>query len=169
MAFSGRVSVLVSKELQTLLSATRELDKDVNAQIRKQTRIVVEPVWKEAVRANVTNRFQTRVLGDTARVAVSDSNVMLRSAGVGKLANGTAIPGIAAAAEFGANRDSTRTVVSKLGKSYTRHTKRQLKMPRRGGYVVFPAAREVIPRIVSLWISTAVRTMHETFEKGGAR
>ena len=32
------------------------------------------------------------------------------------------------------------------------------------GYVVYPAAAEAIPRIASLWVQTAVRTLHELVE-----
>lgn len=168
MGSSGRISLLLSSPLATLVQAVRGLDKELTAQIRKQTRTVVEPVWKEAVRGRVTDRMQTRVLADTARVAVSDSNVMLRSGGIGKMSNGTPIASIALPVEFGADRTATRQVLSKTGKSYTRHTKAQFRPPRRNGYVVFPAAREVIPRLASLWVQTTVRTIHEVFEKGGA-
>lgn len=169
MASSGRISVLVSKELQTLLSAVREIPKDVAAEIRKQTKTSAAPIWSESIRGHTVSRMQVRVLSDTARVAVSDSNVMLKSGAVGKMQDGTPVSLLASGTEFGANRNSTTTVLSKTGKSYTRRTKGQFKLPRRGGYVVYPAARDSIPRLASLWVSTAIRTIHEAFEKGGAR
>lgn len=168
-AGSGRISVLVSKELQTLLSATRSLPSEVNKQIRKHTRIVIEPVWKETVRSNVVDRLQTRALSDTSRVAVSDSQVTLKAGGIGQLSSGTPIPQIARAAEFGADPNFTRTVTNAQGTTFKRRTRRQFNLPRARGYVVYPAAREVIPRAVSLWVQTALRTIHETFESGGAR
>lgn len=169
MAFSGRISVLVSKELQALLGAVRELPREVNQQIRKQTRPMVEPVWQESVRANVSDAPETRVLADTARAAVSDSNVMLRSGGIGKSKNGTPNYLRALPTEFGADRNATTSVTNRKGTTFQRHTKRQFKFPRSRGYVVYPAAREVIPRIASLWAQTAARAVHEMFEKGGAR
>lgn len=168
MAKSGRISVLVSDELQTLLFAIRELPREVNAQIRKETRKVVEDVWKEAVRSNVTDRLQTRVLADTARVSVSDSNVLLRSGGIGKTKTGTPNSQLAYAVEFGADPRFTRTVTSSRGRPYKRRTKAQFELPRSRGYVVYPAARGVIPRIASLWVQTALRTIHENLERGGA-
>ena len=57
MAGSGRISVLVSNEMRTLLLAIRELPADLNREIRKHTKIVVEPVWQEAVRGNVVDRL----------------------------------------------------------------------------------------------------------------
>jgi hypothetical protein len=164
----GRISLLVSKELQTLAQAIRGLDKEMSAQLRKHTKLVVGPVWQESVRGNVTNRLQTRVLSDSATVAVSDQNVMLRSGGIGRLSSGLPKSEIAFAAEFGANRDSTEEVVSSKGKRYQRHTRRQFKYARPRGYVVYPAASEIIPRIASLWVQTMLRTTHEKFEEGGA-
>ena len=165
---SGRISLLVSKELQTLLSAIRTLPAEVNAVIRRSTKTEAEPMWREAVRGNVTTRLETRVLSDTARVAVTDSNVLLRSGTVGQLGNGTPIPVVAAATEYGA--DPTKQIMSrsKAGNPYTRRRGRQFKLPRTGGHVVGPAARNVIPRIGRLWFQIAVRTTHEKFEEGGA-
>ena len=168
MTSSGRISLLVSKDLATLVQAVRGLDREVAAQLRKHTRVVVEPVWQEAVRGQVSDRAQTRILSDTARAAVSDSNVTLKSGGTGKT-HGTPNSVLARGEEFGADRTFTKTLVSKTGKSYKRRTKAQFRLPRSRGYVVYPAAREVIPRIASLWVQTAVRTVHEVFEKGGAR
>lgn len=168
MAGSGRISVLVSKELMTLTQALRGMEPEMRAQIRKHTRPVAEPVWQEAVRGNVTDRLQTRVLSDTARVSVSDQNVMLKSASMGKV-HGVPASVLSRGAEFGADPDKV-IKTSRKGKPYTRRRGRQFKLPRSRGYVVYPAAREVIPRIASLWIQTAIRTMHEVLEqKGGVR
>jgi len=168
-AGSGRISVLVSKELQTLLSATRELPASVNKLIRKHTRIVIEPVWREAVRGNVMDRLQTRTLADTARVAVADSQVTLKAGGIGQLSSGTPIPLVAKAVEFGGDANFTRSVTNAQGTTYKRRTKRQFNLPRARGYVVYPAARQVIPRAASLWVQTAVRTIHELLEAAGVR
>ena len=143
----------------------RGLDAEVREQIRKQTKLVAEPVWQEEVRAQVTDRMQTRVLSDSARVSTSDQNVMLRSGGVGKTGN-TPNSVLAAGVEFGADRNSTSTVRGNNG-TYKRHARRQFKLPRRRGYVVYPAARNIIPRLASLWVQTTVRTIHEALEKGG--
>jgi hypothetical protein len=169
MAGSGRISVLASKELQTLSQALRGLDRELAAQIRAQTRKMAEPEWQEAVRGNVVDRLQTRVLSDTARASVSDQNVMLRSGGIGKMSDGTPKASLAFGAEFGADRNAQSTVVNRQGTRYQRHARKQFRLPRRGGYVVFPAARNIIPRIASLWVQTAVRTLHEQLEKGGVK
>lgn len=169
MAGSGRISVLVSRDLMVLTQAVRQMEPEMRKQIRAHTKPVVEPVWREAVRANVSDRLETRVLSDTARVSVSDQNVILKSATVGKV-GGVPASVLAPGTEFGANPDKQIRSKTRAGRTYTRRRGRQFKLPRSRGYVVYPAAREVIPRIASLWLQTAIRTMHEVLEqKGGVR
>lgn len=165
MASSGRISVLVSKELQTLMFAFRELPKEVTAQVRKHTKAAADPIWQESVRGHVVDRIQTRVLADTARVAVSDQNVMLKSGGIGTMSTGVPKSELAYAVEFGADPNKQIRSRSKSGTPYSRRRGRQFNLPRSRGYVVYPAARDSIPRLTALWIQTAVRTVHEMLEK----
>ena len=169
VASSGRISLLVSKDLQTLLSAIREIPREVAAEIRKHTKVNADPIWQESVRGHTVSRMQVRVLSDTARVAVSDQNVMLRSGGIGKMANGTPKSVLARGVEFGADPNKMITSRTKSGTAYQRRRGRQFNLPRSRGYVVYPAARASIPRLASLWVQTAMRTIHEQFEKGGAK
>ncbi|MGV8851713.1 MAG: hypothetical protein ACOH1M_03985 [Rhodoglobus sp.] len=169
MASNGRISVLLSKDLQTLLSAVRQIPKEVAAEVRKHTKAAADPIWKESVRGHSVSRQQVRVLSDSARVAVSDSNVLLRSGGVGTMSSGIHKSVLAAGTEFGGNPNKIIKSRTKAGKPYTRKQGRQFPLPRRGGYVVYPAARDSIPRLASLWVQTAARTVHEAFEEGGAR
>lgn len=165
MASSGRISLLVSTELQTLVQVSRGLDKEVGARLRKHTRAAAEPVFREEVRGNVTTRLETRVLSDTARVAVSDLNVTLKSATIGKV-GGVPASVLAAATEFGGSPDKQIKTRSGKGTNYTRRMGRVFKLPRSRGYVFHPAVRESIPRMASLWMQTAFRTVAEQFEKG---
>lgn len=148
-----------------LTQAVRQMEPEMRKQIRAHTRPVAEPVWREAVLGNTTTRLEVRTLADTSRVAVTDQNVMLRSATVGKVGKVPASV-LAAGAEFGADPNK-QIKSSRKGTPYTRRRGAQFRRPRRGGYVVYPAAREVIPRIASLWIQTAIRTMHEVLEQKG--
>lgn len=155
-----RISLFSSKELQSVVLRLKGMDREIASQINKQTRTVAEPVWKEAVGANVTDRLEARVLANTARVSVSRANVTLKSAAIGKtLTGGAKPPELYHAVEFGANRDEY--VGTDRGK---RRTKRQFKARNAKGYAVYPAAAEVIPRIASLWVQTLVRTFHEAIE-----
>lgn len=160
---TGRISVLVSRDLGVLLQALAQAEPEMRKQIRRFTKPMVEPVWAEAVRGRTSTALEVRALSDTARVAVSDQNVMLKSATIGKV-NGVPASVLAPGAEFGANPDKQIKTRSRKGTPYTRRRGRQFKLPRRKGYVVFPAASEVIPRIASLWMQTAIRTFAEQVE-----
>lgn len=140
---------------------------------------MVAPEWSRAVNEHATTRLEHKVLAQTARVAVSDRNVQLKSAQLSRPISKR--PGRDpmrpsehwASVEFGADRNQTNSYQSNRtsrehGRRFfdvkNRHTTRQLRRPNRRGYVVYPAAANIIPRIASLWAQTAARTIHEAFE-----
>jgi hypothetical protein len=49
----------------------------------------------------------------------------------------------------------------------TRNTTAQFKPRNRSGYVFYPAAKEMIPRLASLWVQTVVKTFADIFEGKG--
>jgi hypothetical protein len=141
-----RISVWTSKELQAVIRSMKGLDRETAKVIRRETKAVVGPIWREAVGANVTNALEARVLANTARVAVTDQNVTLQSARIGKALSGGGKPAqLAAATEFGSAK-------------YKQFGKRRKAGP------VYNAAAEVIPRIASLWVQTVVRGLHDAFD-----
>jgi len=155
--------------LQAAVLGLRRAEKDIQKQVRTQTREKLLPEWQKAVRERADTRLEQRVLADTARVKMSNQNVRLSSATVGRKLSGGLDPKTqAAAAEFGADRNVkvTYDARSRKGKTYkvTRHTRAQLRPVRKGGYAVFPAAKELIPRFAALWVQTVVRTFHEGIE-----
>lgn len=165
-----RISVLNSRELQGTILLLKRVDKDIAREIRKRSKDVIAPEWSRAVAENVTRRVEGRVLADTARVAVSNQNVTLKSASVGrKLSGGLDIKKQWQVIEFGGRSNDKRTydATSQKGRRYqvTRNTTRQLRQSNRKGYVVYPAAARIIPRIASLWVQTTVRTFMETLER----
>jgi hypothetical protein len=169
MAGSGRISVLVSHELRTLLAAVKQVPKDVQKEIRTYTRDAAKPIWTESVRGHVASRLDDKVFGATARVQVSNQNVTLQSARVGRSLAGGAKPSeLAGPVEFGADRNGVSTYQgrSRKGKAYriTRHTKRQLPSRNTNGRVVMPATRSSISRIAALWVQTAARTLYDKME-----
>lgn len=165
-AGSGRISVLVSKELQTLLSVTLGLDKAVAARVRAETKKVAERAWSEELGSRVTTRLQSRALAETARVSVSNANVVVKSATVGKLSSGTPVSVVAGGAEFGGSPGRVIEQRSSRGKRYRRTMGPAFSPVRRGGYAVFESVRESAARLASLWIQTTKRTVAEEFEKG---
>lgn len=130
--------------------------------------------WTRAMTRKASTTMERRALVDTARVAVSDQNVRIRSAttrrpvasgGLRPIEYGTAV-------EFGVGPGRTATYTSqRKGTRFkvTRNVGRHLR-PRRGdGYVFYPAAAEMIPRLASMWVQTTVRTIAEALEAGGRR
>jgi hypothetical protein len=165
-----RISVWDSKELQAILLALRGFDRDLKKEIRSRTKTMAQPEWQKAVAERAGTVLESKVLAATARVQVSDQNVMLRSASIGRsLSHGLLPSANYAAVEFGADRNVKTTYERRSPKgkthSVTRRTRTQLRPRTRKGYVVFPAAAEMIPRLAALWAQTTVRTFHETIEK----
>lgn len=163
-----RITIFGSKELQAVVLAMRTLDRDSRKEIRKHVKDMAQPAWQQALAENAQTRLEHRVLARTGRVRVSDQNVTLTAASVGRpLAGGLQPKQQYHAVEFGADpEDVTYTATSKNGKRYkvTRNTRAQLRPRNAKGYVVYPAAAEMIPRIAAMFVQTVVRTVHEKLE-----
>lgn len=161
----GRISLLVSRDLSTLVQAARSLPAEVSKQLRAHTRRVVEPAFQEEMRDRAGTRIESRVLLDTTRVSVRADNVILKSANIGKIGDGVPASVLAGPAEFGAAPTRTVQATSRKGKPYTRKLGPVFRAPRRRGYVFFPSVQAFIPRAGALWFQTAYRTVAEHFEK----
>ena len=98
------------------------------------------------------------------KVGVTAQNLTLR-AGIGPLSRTVSLTEVAKAIEFGNNPHVKEQAVSKRGKVFTRRRGNRFGPPAKTGHVAYPAARDAIPRIASLWVQTAVRTIHEQIEK----
>lgn len=144
------VSVRQSAHLKATVLALKAAPKSIRADVRKQTRAVAGPEWMRALEAEATTVQESRMLVATARITVSDQSVKVTSAGSKRKAlSGGATPiGQGKAFEFGSNKGHGR----------------QLPPVRRGGYVFYPALAEMAPRIISLWVQTAVRVVHNALE-----
>jgi hypothetical protein len=165
-----RISLLASDDLLATVLLLKGVDRELAKQTRAAIKTVTDAEWREAVRGNVATRLETRVLADTARVAVSDQNVTLRAGAIGKPLSGGARPSeIVHSAEFGADQAATAsyTANSSKGRAFAvknRHSRRQFRPRNLKGYVVYPAASRIIPRIAALYVQTAVRTIYEALE-----
>ncbi|MCS5513995.1 hypothetical protein NY537_14725 [Curtobacterium flaccumfaciens pv. betae] len=153
-----------------MLVALKQVPKDVQKNVRAYTKAEAQPIWQSEIQSNVKTRLDQRVLGATARVRVSNQNVTLESARIGRsLQHGTKPSAIAGGVEFGTNRGekTTYTSTSRRGKRYqlSRHTKNGLPTRNTNGRVVFPASRKATPRLASLWFQTAARTLLDAFDK----
>lgn len=160
-----RIDVRSSRELQAVILSIRQANKTVQAEIRRHTKPMVQTEWRSALAQESLTRFENRVLVDTARVAVSNQNVKLKAGGLARrLRGGGRVRELAAQAEFGAGL-SWATTRSRKGREYQRRSGDQFRPYNKSGYVAYPAAARIIPRLAALWVQTAVRTMHEAFER----
>jgi len=165
------ISARSSEELQAVILSIRAAPKAVQANIKKYAAQDIVPAWQEELAQQGADALQQRLLVGTGRASVTNSTINLRSGGI----NATVSGGLSTnpnkgdaysyrGAEFGANRFLVREIRSPKGRPEKRHTQRQFKQFNKDGYVVYPAARKVIPRIASLWVATVVRTLHDAVE-----
>lgn len=145
---ANRIRIGNSRELQAVVVAISQLDAEVRKQIRTQTRAVARPEWEDALRKQATSEQEHKLLVRTSRVTVSDQSVQV-----------TAATQKRKALRGGASPYSE-------GKSFEFGNSRYKQLPRdtKGGRVFYPAAAEMIPRILALWAQTAVRTAAEALE-----
>lgn len=164
-----RVSAYSSRELLAVLRGLRNLDRDTKKVLRRELKGMAEQAWKQALAQSADTKLEHRVLVDSGRVRVSDQNVRLTSASLSRSLRGGLKPSQSfGPVEFGANRrpGATETATSVRGKSFTRRRDpyRSFKAPNRRGYVVYPAAASVIPRVLAMYVQTFVRAIHEALE-----
>lgn len=146
-----RVSALSSRELLTVLRGLRNLDRETKKQLRAHLRPMVLQEWQAAMAAKATTKLQNAVLVRTARARVSDQNITLTSATVGRSLVGGLKPSASwQAVEFGAG-------------PATRNAK-AFGPPDRNGKVFYPAAANIIPRIIAMYVQTYARAIHEALE-----
>lgn len=164
MAGIWRISLSIDSPVRSMLLAMRRVPADVRKQIGQQTKRAAQPIWFEETRAGAVTRQQQRVLVNTARVGVTQRNISLRAGQTGSLRSGTSVSRLAVGNEFGMSPAKQITSSTKGGKSYKRAAGPQFPARRPSGYVFHPAAKRSIPRVASLWVQTAVRTIMDAFD-----
>lgn len=163
------IDIYESRALQAAVLGLRRANKGLQAQVRKQTREKLLPEWQKGLAERAETHIEHRVLVDTGRIKMSNQNVRMSSASVGRKLSGGLNPKTDyPAVEFGVDRAKTSTyeVTSRKGKRFkvTRHTRASLRPRRRNGYVVYPTATALLPRFAALWVQTAVRGFHDGLE-----
>lgn len=166
----SRISVFRSPELQGVILALKGMDRELASQVRKHTRSMLTPTWKESLAQHSITRMENRVLVDTARTTVSDQNVTLSAGGLSKrLSGGAKAYELAPLVEFGTDPRRTTKATSPTGTEYRRAYGSRFRARNRKGYVAYPAAADEIPRLAALWVQTVVRTFNELIENGVSR
>lgn len=151
-----------SRELQavvlSLQAADRQVRKDINAAARARLR----PIWAEALRGNVRDRLDARVILPGASIAVGVRNVKATAAKSSKPLRGGLVPtrdwpGVELGASPGRAEFKQR---SRKGTIYERTmtTNRQFRRRRVRGAVAFDAAGELGVKLVGIWVRTIVET-----------
>ncbi len=177
-----QVSAFASREIQAIVIALKEAEPEIRKAVNAQSKQVILPVWRQAI-AEATSlsggknqRARFKVLSNTAKVSVGNKGVTLTAATTGRpLSGGLDGKKYWYALEFGAGQPRLRTVrsTSKLGNYYVmknRPVTNQLDprnyggQTRAQGYSFYPAARATVPRILSLWVQTSVKTFIDLLE-----
>lgn len=157
-----------SRELQAVVLALRTANKDLVRDINFYSRKVIAPEFYKGLDSRARNMAELKLLAGTGRVKVSAQGVTLQAGGLSRRLSGGLSTDDARAVEFGAKRQVVETyrTKSRKGRAYnvTRHTQRQLKWSTKKGFVVYPTAVDLIPRIASLWVQTTVRLFAEAME-----
>ncbi len=162
---SGSISLLIDSPLRDLALAMRAVPTDIKREISKQTKSAARPIWSQETRERAATRIQQRVLVNSADVSVTARNVTFKAGSKGRLSSGVEVSRLARSAEFGMNPGKEIASKSKKGTPYTRAAGGTFGPNRRAGNVAYPAARGAIPRVASLWVQTARRTIHEAIEE----
>jgi hypothetical protein len=158
-----RIDVRGSDALQDVILALKSSDAETRRAIRTFTKAKLTRPWLEAINNEASTTTERRVISATATVAVSDQNIRIQSAAKGRKLSGGLLPKVDyGAVEFGANHQKRR--YTRNGSPVTRNTTAQFKTRNRKGYVFYPAATKMIPRLASLWVQTVVKTYADIFD-----
>lgn len=160
------ISLLVDSPWRELMLAMRAVPTETKRQITAAARREAKPMWLDETRSRATTRIQQQVLVRGVTVSVTARNVIFKSGGKGTLSSGTPAAVLIDAAEFGMSPDALISTRSRKGTSYKRRAGDTFVRNGHGSNVIYPAARAVVPRMVSLYVQTAHRTVHEAIEKG---
>lgn len=160
---AGRIDVRGSRELQDVVVALKNSDAETRRAIRTFTKARMTRPWLEAINAEAGTTLERRVIAGTATVTTSDQNIRIASAGKGRRLSGGLQPKVDfPPVEYGAGHKKKSYV--RKGHRVTRNTTAQFKPHTRRGYVFWPAARKMVPRLASLWVQTVVKTYADIFE-----
>jgi hypothetical protein len=161
-----RIDVNGSQALKDVILALQNSDAETRRAIRTFTKAEIVKPWLQAVLSEADTRLERRVIAATATIAVSDQNIRIQSAAQGRPLRGGAKPqDIYAGVEFGGLGKKKRYM--RKGQPVTRNTTAQFRGRRTQGYVFYPAAHEMIPRLARLWVQTVVKTYALIFDGKG--
>lgn len=161
-------SAYALRELTAVALGLRIVDKSIRADINKQTREALNPLWRETLGIHAgANKMDQLILVKGARVVAGNPTSVIAGASRRALSGGGVPVELARGREFGAPSRLNFVTTFNRKTAYapvTRHTKRQVPAAVKRGRVVYPAFAEMAPRMVSLWVQIVARNFHEKFE-----
>ena len=154
----ARVQVRGVKEATAAAVALKAVDRQTRTQTGRALRSAVPSIWTEQLVQGATRTRTDRAAFAGVRVRATGSGRITLEAGTRPRTEGD----ITHAVEFGDPRKTYNTY-SRKGHRVRRRTQEQLPGPIRKGRVAYPSLAKVMPRIVSLYVQTVVRTIHESW------
>lgn len=145
-----------SPELQAVVLLLKSAAAPVRKEMRAGARRALNELWKPELQSRATTRLQSRVLVGGARSKVqSDTFTMLAATSKRSLSGGLTPAEQWHGAEFGA---TPRTVEVRVrGRNRRQRINAGFGARNKRGKVVYPAAREIGPKIVAAWVRGVVR------------
>lgn len=138
-------------------TAIKAVDRTTKTQVARALRGVGPEIWNGTAVSRLTRTAMDRAVFNGTRFKASSSSLTLEAA------TAPTIPVDPRAVEFG-DPSKTFTTYKRQGHSVTRRTQEQLPGPIRKGRVVHPAFKAAIPRVMSLYVQTVVRSIQEALE-----
>ncbi len=164
-----RLDVRGSDALRDVVLAINQSDREVQRAIRTYTKAELTRPWMQAIGEQVNTKVEGRVIAATATISVSNQNIRIQSAAKGRKLSGGLNPKVDyPVVEYGADRSQTTRYRRKGRNGGThnvkRHTYIQFRPRNKRGYVFGPAAKEMIPRLASLWVQCVVKVYGDIFD-----
>jgi hypothetical protein len=161
-----RIDVRGSAELRDVILALKNSGTEVRRAVRAYAKAEMVEPWRREILNRSATSLERKVISATATISVSDQNIRVQSAAKGRKLRGGLQPKYDyGPVEFG--MQPRKTAYTRKGHRVIRTTGTSFKGPNRSGYVFYPAAREMIPRLASLWVQTVVKVYADIFSGKG--
>ncbi len=138
------------------------MPREVAKTTRSYSKAIIAPEWRKglAERAPAEKMFHTRL--------VTPSTVYVTDRGARLVAGSDRADNFTRETEFGGKRNEFNEYMRRSRRGGThdvrRRTKAQFYNFKPKGYVVYPTASDMIPRVAALWVQIVLRTGHDMLE-----
>ena len=168
----GKLVEVDAAQVVAVAAAFKLVNRQVQSQLRKAERAVLDPLWKRLVNERVAEAgggLGYRMLYNGVRAAGGNPPRLYAATSKRKLKpRGELSPAHHYYLwEFGATpHKATYQATSRRGRTFTVTRTVSTQLPRRdkNGRAIFPALTEFAPRAVKLWVQTVYRTIAEAAE-----